>query len=384
MSTTGRASTDADAASDIAAQLRDAGFVRLFARADGDALAAGGVLARALDDRGSPFQMSVVETREAYTRRRDGLEDALVVPIGIGITETTSVPTVRSSGRPASVTAFEVARELGTAPDPVLALAGAVAYGETVGAGDTASLVEAADSTIERRPGVGLPVDDLSDGLAHSTLFHAEFSGHPEAAQARLAELALPTELGASAHRRVASLVALDGTNVETGTARAAEAIERALSPHAIGGPFATVEGYADVLSAVAVDAPGTAIALALGHDARADALSTWRSHARAVHAGLRDGATGRYDGLFVARVDDSPVRTTARLLRDYRSPEPIAMVVTEDEAGVAAVGEAAIDEALTTAIETTGGEFSATARRGYASFDGETKEFIAAFREAL
>lgn len=391
MSTTGRATTDADAASDIAAQLREAGFVRLFAHADGDSLAASGVLARALDDIGSPFQVSVVETRDAYVSRSERLDDALVVPIGIDANraDESTLSAIRPTTRPASVTAFEIARELGSTPDAVLALAGAVAGGASVAADDTAGMLDvAAEHGVEQRPGVGLPVDDLSDGLAHSTLFHAPYSGRPEAVQATLAELALPAELDADAHRRIASLVALDATDVEEGQSRAAEAIEGALSPYVIpDGPFATVEGYADVLSAVASDAPGTGIALALGYDARSDALSAWRTHATAAHNGLRNGTTGRYDGLFVARVEDAPVRTTARLLLQYRSPEPIALVVSDDEAGVAAVDEAgvaAVDDALASAIETTGGEFAGTDRRGYARFDGDTKAFIAAFREAL
>ncbi len=388
MSTTGRATADADAASDIAAQLREAGFARLFANADGDSLAASGVLARALDDRGSPFQVSVVETREAYARRRDRLNDeTLVVSVGIGAEGSTAetAPTIRATDRPASVTAFDVARELGSTADAVLALAGA-ASSETVGAGETAPLLEAArENGVERRPGVGIPVDDLSNGLAHSTLFHAPFSGDPGAVQAALAEIDLPAELDADAHRRVASLVALEATDVGTADVRAAEAIERALSPYAIpDGPFSTVEGYADVLSAVACDAPGTGIALALGHEARADALSAWRSHAAGAHKGLRDGTTGRYDGLFVARVDDAPVRTTARLLREYRSPEPVAMVVSDDEAGVTAADDSGVGRALERAVAEIGGEFAGTPQRGYARFDGDTKAFIAAFREAL
>ena len=391
MSTTGRATTDADATSDIAAQLREAGFVRLFAHADGDSLAASGVLARALDDIDSPFQISVVETREEYLNRSERTDDAVVVPIGIdpGQTDESVLSAIRPTARPTSVTAFEIARDLGVTPDAVLALAGAVASGAAIGADDTAGVLDAAvERGVEQRPGVGLPVDDLSDGLAHSTLFHASYSGRPEAVQATLAELALPAELDADAHRRIASLVALDATAVDEGQARAAEAIEGALSPYTIpDGPFATVEGYADVLSAVASDAPGTGIALALGYDARSDALSAWRTHAGAVHDGLQTGTTGRYDGLFVARVEDAPVRTTARLLLEYRSPEPTALVVSDDEAAVAAVDEAgvaSVEDALASAIETTGGEFTGTNRRGYARFEGETKSFIAAFREAL
>lgn len=387
MSTTERSTMDADVASDVAARLRDAGFVRLFADARGDSLAASGVLARALDDLAIPFQASVVETTETYSSRLDRVDDeTLVVALGTGTTDGEAV-VVGGTDCPASVTAFDVARELGVTSDAVLALAGAVAAGETVGAGQTARLLDAIeDRGIERRPGVAMPVDDVVDGLAHSTLVNTPLSGDPATVQAALAELSLPAKLDADAHRRIASLVALDATDVDAaGREQAIDSIERALSPHALpDGPFATVEGFADVLAAVAATAPGTAIALALGHDARSDALTAWRTHGAAVHSALSEATTGRYDGLFVARVDDGPVRTTARLLRDFRSPEPVAMVVSDSEAGVAATGDEGVGTALSRAVADVGGESSGGPTRGYARFEGDTKAFIAAFREEL
>jgi len=396
MSAAGRTEPDAPAASDIAAAVRDAPFVRLFANADGDALAAAGVLARALDDLRRPFQVGVVETAaESADRIAAGDAETLAVTVGNGVAPTGldaeaesvdafSLPAV---DRPASLTAFESARELGATPDPVLALAGVLAAGETPGAGETDSVLDAArEAGIERRPGVGTPTADLADGLAHTTLARAPFSGDPGAAQATLADLGLPAELDEDAHRRVASLFALAATETDAAPERAVDAVERALRPHAApaAAPFATVEGYADVLSAVATDAPGTGVALALGHDARADAIETWRQHAAAAHRGLDRATTGRYDGLFVARVDDAPVRTTARLLRDFQSPEPVAMAVSNDEAAVAAAEASGVDAALAAAVEELGGASAGRPERGYARFDGDTKAFIAAFREAL
>src|SRR6056297_224000 len=389
MSAAGRTELDAPAASDVAAAVRDAPFVRLFANADGDALAAACVLARALDDLHRPFQVGVVETAaESADRIAAGDSEALAVTIGVDADgESADALSIPATDRPASLTAFESARELGATPDPVLALAGVLAAGATPGAGETGPVLDAArEAGVERRPGVGTPTADLADGLAHTTLARAPFSGDPGAAQATLAELGLPAELDADAHRRVASLFALESTETDAAPERAVDATERALRPHAAPADalFETVEGYADVLSAVATDAPGTGVALALGHDARADAIETWRQHAAAAHRGLDEATTGRYDGLFVARVDDTPVRTTARLLRDFRSPEPVAMAVSNDEAAVAAAEASGVDAALAAAVEEVGGASVGAPERGYARYDGDTKAFIAAFREAL
>lgn len=394
MSTAGRtASEDAPAASDVAATLRDAEFVRFVARADGDSLAASGVLARACSDLDIPFQTSATRLPE---RRADARDDEVVVTVGAAGGAVSLV------GRTASVTAFDVATELGVSPDPTLALAGVVAAGGVPGADDSARLFDAAEGRFARRPGVGVPTEDLADGLAHSTLLHAAFSGRKGAVQAELAELGLPVELDESAYRRVASLVALSVVESEAATARAAETVERALRPcELVDGPFATLAGYADVLDAVARERPGTGVALALGHDVRSPALDAWRDHASAAHAALREATTGRYDGLFVARTDAAPVETTARLLRDFRSPEPVTLVVTDGEAAAAAVEDCDLGSVMAEAVAELGGysdgetddedapnddagEAAGSERRGYARFDAETEEFLTTFREAL
>jgi hypothetical protein len=393
MSTTGRtAQSDADA---LAARLREAPFVRVLAAADGDSVAASGVVARALD---CPFQVSVTRTVAERERRAARVADdhpdeaALTLVVGDDA-EGTAVPGI---DRPATVTAVDVARDLGASPDPVLSLAGAFAAGAVPGAGESASVLAAAEERglVERRPGVAVPTADLADGLGHSTLVHAEFSGDSTAAGAALADLDLPAELDGDARRAVASLVALSATGGEGVTPRAAESVERALRPYATpDAPFATVGGYADVLDAVAEDAPGTAVALALGHDARDAALTAWRDASERAHRALREATTGRYDGLFVARDDDAPVATTARLLRDFRSPEPVALVVGDGEAAAAATDDRGIGPAMRAGAAAVDGEAGGDARTGYARFDPdgddgatspETREFIAAFREAL
>ena len=139
------------------------------------------------------------------------------------------------------------------------------------------------------------------------------------------------------------------------------------------------------MLEAVARERPGTGVALALGHDANADALDAWRTHAERAHEVLREGTTGRYDGLFALRTDEAPVETVARLLRDFRSPEPVALVVSESEAAAAAAEDFGVGTAIREAAQAVGGSGGGTPTRGYAEFDPETdtKEFLSAFREA-
>ncbi|MFB6207112.1 MAG: hypothetical protein ABEJ05_11370 [Haloglomus sp.] len=290
---------------------------------------------------------------------------------------------------PVSERAFEVAAALDAGPDPVLALAGA-----TVGeAAPSGSLKEAvAESGVERRPGVGVPTADVADGLAHSTLLHAPFSGDPEATAAALAgcdRLAAAESGDASEadRRAIASLVAVRTTTAEGATPRAAEAVERVLRPH-VGGTLATVEGYGDVLDALARERPGVGIALALSHDYVDRALDIWRDHGERVHRALRAASTDRYDGLFVARVAEAvdspvPVGSAARLLRDFRSPEPVALVVGDGRAAAAGVDDRDVAGAMRAAAADVGGTATGHGRRGRAQFQTDTAAFVTAFREA-
>jgi hypothetical protein len=382
MSTSGR-TDDADAppTSDVAAALRDAEFVRVLARADGDCLAVAGLLAQTCIERGVPYQVRVGRFGETVPAAED---DETTVTGGLDPAADVHLPSDPTS---ASVTAFDAAADLDATADPVLALAGVSAAGHPPGASESVHVLEVArESGVEQRPGVGIPTADLVDGLAHSTLVHTSDSGDREAVQATLAELGLPAELDDEAHRAVASDLALAVSGDESATERAAETVERALRPHATpDAAFATVEGYADVLNAVAREQPGVGVALALGHDVRDDALDAWRTHGERAHEVLRDATTGRYDGLFALRTDDAPVETVARLLWDYRSPEPVALVVSETEAAATAVEDSSLGESMTEATNHVGGTGGGTPTRAYASFDPETdtKAFLTAFREA-
>jgi hypothetical protein len=352
----------------IAATVREAGLCHLLAAANGDAIAAAATLAGGCAAAGTPYHVSAVRTREELRSRLASVgENAEAVVVG-----TDAPDTPAASGRPVSGRAHEVATELGATPDPALALAGLAAAG--------ADPADAAPDLLERAgaeaaAGVAIPTGDLADGLAHTTLVHADFSGERSRVAAELEALG-----GDSDPSQVASLLALAAAGPEGAPARSAAAIERAIHPYRIQGPFATVGGYADVLSALARRSPGLAVALAMAGEGREAALSAWRERAVRTHAAVRSADTARYDGLVVARVD-GPVAPVARLLRDFRSIEPVVLAVSEGEAAIAAV-ESDVAGVIEPAAEAAGGSALGCGARGYARFDpGETDAFVDAVR---
>ncbi len=372
------------AANSVADALREAAFVRLSVHPDGDSLAAAGLLARALSTQTIPFQASVVRTGRTVPTATD---DTTTVLIG---RESDGKIAISEREKPASETAFEVCRELDTEPDPVLALAGMFAAGGFEGS--TALEIARERGLIEQRPGVAIPVADVADGLTHTTLAHAPFSGDSEATAAALDDCeATDTDDG---RRRIASLLALSVASTKESTPRAAEAVERALRPYTITEPrddedssrtrFETVGGFADVLCASAHERPGTGLALALGHDVCEAALAAWRTHGNRAHAALRNGTTERYRNVFVTHVGaDTPLTTTARLLCDFRSPESIALAVGETGAAAAAREDANLGQRMRKAGAAADGDGHGSARRGRASFE-DSETFVAAFREAV
>jgi hypothetical protein len=374
MSTTDRTDGFGPGASDIAATLRESGFVRLVAAADGDALAALGLLTDALGDADTPFQATVSPLPVEANRATDADH---TVALGRPSTAADATLGVEAS---ASRAAYEVAAALGT-PDPVLACAGVVAAG---GSPEGQPLADGEAAGLDRRPGIAGPTADPVDALVHSTLVHAPVSGEAGLADDLLGDVDTGRTDEAT-HRRVASLVALAVAGDESGTARGAEAAERFLRPYA-GGPLETVGGYADVLDALARTRPGLGVALALGRGDREAALDAWREHARRAHAAVRESATGRYDGLFVARCGDgAPVGTVARLVRDFRSPEPVVLVVADGEAAATrtAGADTHLGEATREAAAAVGGTGGGSQSRARATFAADGTEFVAAFREA-
>lgn len=367
----------------LAETLSAAPFVRVAAASDGDSLAAAGLLARACAERATPFQLRLDDAAAAAT------EDAVTVSVG-----PTAVDGDASLDHPASPTAFTVTRRLGADPDPVLALAGTIAAGETVRAADAAFEAAQEAGLIDREPGLALPTDDIPADLAASTLLHGPASGDEDAAAAVVAELesdaqAAGDDAGSAKEfdRRLASLVTIDAVAAEGATERAARAIERALRPYRTpDAPFATLGGYADVLDAAARSSPAAGIALALGERDGADetALTAWREYGRAVHEGLRTAETRRHHGVWVLETDaDAAVLpAVARLARDFRSPEPVALALTGGAA--AAAGESGIGDAVSTAADAVGGTGLGTDATGRARFDTDTEQFTETFRETV
>ena len=380
MSTTGR--TDAS----FADSLESAGFVRIVTRGDGDGLAAAGVLARALSARRTPFQVTVGRTVDDRTTRAGDVDDrdgaTEVVSIGPVDADTLALT---DDERPSTLAACEVVRELGVEPDLVLALAGTVAAGVEPGAGETEHVLETATERglLERRPGLALPTDDPAD-LAASTLVRAPWSGNREATAEALEEIEGDT--GADTRRRLASLVALEAVGTDEASERAAHAIARVLRPYATpAAPFETLGGYADVLEVVARAAPGTGVALALGHDVASAALEGWRKHGQQAHRELEAASSGRYDGLSVFGVEGA-VETVARLAAAYRSPEPLVAAIGEGEAAVATTESRPLGGPIEAIARDIEAEYDVSRRRGYLRYDPQLddSEIIDAIRGRL
>jgi hypothetical protein len=307
----------------VAASLSDATFSRVVAAPRGDALAALGVLCRALDDRAVPFQAAI--RREGDTA--DTSEADETVALGLAETDAThslvSLPTSE---------AYEIASALST-PDAVLGLAGTVAGG--IAGGQIAE--DAPPAGISRRPGLAIPTADPADGLSHSTLVHGPFSGDADVASAVVGEFD-PSE---ESWRRLASAVVVSVAESAPPASPAGRVIERFVRPY-VGGPLETIGGYADVLDALARRTPGLGIATVLGDVDAETALDVWRSHGHAVQEAVAAADLRRHDGLVTvdAEIDDATVEPVARLLRDYRSPEPAALVAARERIALAVSDE--------------------------------------------
>nr|WP_284007875.1 hypothetical protein [Halomicroarcula sp. YJ-61-S] len=85
-----------------------------------------------------------------------------------------------------------------------------------------------------------------------------------------------------------------------------------------------------------------------------------------------------------MARGDAMPVGTVARLLSQYRSPEPVTLAVTDGHAAARATEGRDVAAAMDAAAATVGGEAVGTTDRARVRFDVSTADFIEAFREAV
>jgi hypothetical protein len=377
MSTAGRPDANQPGASDIACDLQDAEFVRLVADADGDGVAAAVLLSKCLNRVEVPYQLSVTPLPERADRETD-----VDLTIGVGRPVTDADLAVGAGRTCATRSAAAIAAECEVS-DLILTLVGIVADGDRP---DTELLDTAREHGIERRPGVAIPPVDLPDGLAHSTLLHCELSGDVGAARSAVADLGLEEMADDKADRAVASLVALTVGADGDAPPRAARRVERILRPLA-GGPFNTIGGYADVLNAVVGEQPGFAVQLALGTVEREKALSLWRTHANRVHGTIDAATTARYDGLFVLRSPGRPpVGAVGRLTLDYRSPEPVVLVVGDGIAAVIATEQSAthVGESIRTAAGQLDGRGVGTPTKGRATFTADPTEFVAEYRDSL
>ena len=375
MSTADRQQTHTTAATSIASQLREAEFVHLVTAQTGDGVAAAGLLGKALTATNSPYQTSIEGLPGELTRETDA-----DLTVAVGRPAKTADITIGEEIPCTSKAAYDIAAELGTA-DPMLALAGH----RTAGVVPDEQLREGlATANINQRPGVAVPTADPVDGLTHSTLVHASFSGSTERTGELLASIDETAE--STEWKNVATALAL--SLARDGTPRGATAVENLLKPY-VGGPFETVGGYGDVLDAVVHEKPGRALALALGSDPRDDDLDRWRTHASKVHDAIRTAETGRYNGLFVAQCDESaPVEPVARLMSQYCAPEPVTLVTSPSEA--AAVSRSTVETNVGNALEIATSEVGANAAgtgvraRAHLPAGTESSEVILAFKEAL
>jgi len=420
---TDAAAAGSEAARTVASAIAAAPFVRLFGHADGDALAACGLLAVACRERSIPFRVHVSadpagdaadaadaaddETGDADAATDDDSRTLLVTRDGHtatgAATAATDLAVPTDDGRqPASVGAAAISRELGVDPDPVLALAGVIAAGETPGGAGSDRLLAAAESAdrLTRRPGVAVPTADIADGLVHSTLLDAPFSGDADAAGDLLADLNVSTdsdaEIDGETRTALASLVAVETATASTAASQAADSVGAMLRPYATpSAPFATLGGYADVLAALARERPGAAIALAFdAPGAVSEAVGVWREHAAAAHVALDTATTGRYDGVFVTRIETARpavVPTVARLVRRFRSPEPVALVVTDAidgtrHAALATTESLGLANAMATVAREFDGESGGTPTQATLAVDADVSDsaLIAAVREAI
>lgn len=389
MSTTRPAADPAPA--DTAAAIRTAGFVQVLAEASGDGLAAAGTLARGLQSAAVPFQIRIGTAEGTGT-----VPEMATVVVGQASPEVDVDAWIVGNGESMSEMAATVAAELGAEPDPVTTLAGALAAGTRPDAVAEGALLENLidGGRVQQRPGVSLPTTDQVTGLAASTRLRAPFSGSPEAAAQLLADIGVDkgqvTAPQSEVRRRLASAVAIETVRAPDANPRAADSIERALRPYTTpSGPFPTLGGYAEVLEVLAREQPGIGVALAMGDETLvAPAVTTWEEHGITAHRLIDDATTARYDGAFVVRVDDGKpglLPTIARTVRSFQAPEPIVLAVTAGAA--AAVGDPDDDDvtmALNAAAAATEGTTDAASGPGTVRFNGEARDFVRAFREAL
>ncbi|MFB6254749.1 MAG: hypothetical protein ABEI06_09070 [Halobacteriaceae archaeon] len=323
MSVIGQQTDEALDVSAVADIITSASFVHILAIADGDGIAASGILGRTLDTINIPYQISCVQTNEAAVNRIQAGDDTTTyVTVGM---QTKKQDTQIAGDMPLSIGAYDIAQAIGADIDPLLAIVGSSCCA-AMDDDQVRHLQSEAD--ISQQPGVAIPTDEIGQGLMYSTRFHAPFSGSEDAVKDLLESCNIDDSPDMEAYRQLASRVALEMTTLDAPLS-AANTIAEWLKPHYIDdGPFLTVEGYADVLSVLARNDPGLAVGLALDYPVKDRALSVWRENAQRIHTIVANADIRRYQGFSVAKVQAYPWIAT-RLLRKFRSKEPVMLGYT-------------------------------------------------------
>lgn len=131
------------------------------------------------------------------------------------------------------------------------------------------------------RPVIGIPIEEQTDGVAHSTLIHGPFSADED----RTASLLEPHESDLTAVRSALTLELLSNSPV---TGETAEKIEVFLTSTETNGPFHTTGGVLDVLTVLSQTAPGVALSTICGWQDIETATESWRTTAIEIHDAIR------------------------------------------------------------------------------------------------
>lgn len=325
-----------DAHRELPGELANASFVELRVAPSVDALAGAGMLTAALEARGVPFHARVDTGNDngsseagAFLGTNEAPDGQIHIPHGEVAAATTQV-----------AHAWETEDVAGLQDS-------AAVFGE----------LRRDDRTTD---GLGVPLDDTVDGLAHSTLVHGPFSGDEEESAAMYDRVdGDPVDL--------ASLVTLE--TIGGAGPHAASALERFLAPiRTPDGPFATAAGTADVLDVLGEVNPGLGLALVCGQrDARKTAIRTWKRVATDIHA-RAESVSPASDAAIATLDSDVPAPAAlARVVRDYRTTAPATLVTGPDTIGIASSAvstmtlASAVTEHATSVVPRGNGRVSAT-----------------------
>ena len=302
MATTDR-ETDIQRGDDLASRIRSADMVAMSTSESAEAIAATGLLVGALQAIEHPFHVRVGRLPTVtYVDR--------LTTVSVGEADPTADIVFPA---PVIDDVCGLVHDLDQTPDSTLTAVSRISWGVPHTLSD------------QRTPGIGL-VEELPDGLAHSTLVHGPWS----------------SEANEITHeqndRDLASEVVLETLAASPCQRRTGEALKQAVNPVPLEeGPFSTIEGYADILGVLTDVDPGLALALVCGQlDRREEALSTWRSAAQAIHKAIQDGPATQHDEIAVYRDVEAAPAMLARLAQQFSVNAETVIAIADGSVGVA------------------------------------------------